>query len=119
MVIEPEVLEYIQGDDVIFEQEPLDRLALEKQIAAFRHDGFWQCMDTKREMERLERLWVEENPPWKLFMESIEMNKNGENCDGEEYITVADLTESYIKGDILFVESDSTCYMYIAQPPTK
>lgn len=67
MVIEPKVLEYIQGDDVIFEQEPLDQLALEKQIAAFRHDGFWQCMDTKREMERLERLWVERNPPWKLW----------------------------------------------------
>ena len=64
MVLEPEVFGYIEGDSTIFERGPMDRLAAEGQLAAFRHDGFWQCMDTKREMEKLGKLIQKNQAPW-------------------------------------------------------
>lgn len=64
MVLEPAVFRYIKDDSVIFEREPMDQLAAERQLAAFRHDGFWQCMDTKREMERLEEMLRIGSAPW-------------------------------------------------------
>lgn len=67
MVLEPSIFDYIEGDTVTFEREPMNRLAKEGQLAAFRHDGFWRCMDTKREMDQLEKLWVTGNVPWKLW----------------------------------------------------
>jgi glucose-1-phosphate cytidylyltransferase len=65
-VLEPEVLEYIGGADVVFEREPLECLAAQNQLAAYRHEGFWQCMDTLRDMRMLERLVEEGEVPWKV-----------------------------------------------------
>jgi glucose-1-phosphate cytidylyltransferase len=66
-VFEPRVLEYISGDDVILERFPLERLAAERQLVAFRHDGFWQCMDTLRDVRLLESLWQQGKAPWKVW----------------------------------------------------
>ncbi len=66
-VLEPEVADYIQGDETLFEREPLERLAREKQLAAYRHDDFWQCMDTIREVNLLEGLWAQGRAPWKVW----------------------------------------------------
>lgn len=66
-VLEPEVLNFIDGDDVMFEQAPLRRLADEGQLSAFRHEGFWQCMDTLRDVRHLESLWQSGTPPWKVW----------------------------------------------------
>jgi glucose-1-phosphate cytidylyltransferase len=65
-VIEPEALQYIEGD-VLWEHAPLERLVEEKQLYAYRHEGFWQCMDTLRDLRYLESLWNSENPPWKVW----------------------------------------------------
>jgi len=66
-VLEPEVLDYIDGDDTAFEREPLERLADEEQLVAHRHDGFWQCMDTLRDVRMLESLWRSDDVPWKVW----------------------------------------------------
>jgi glucose-1-phosphate cytidylyltransferase len=63
-VLEPEVLDYIEGDETVFEHEPLERLAREGQLAAYRHDGFWQCMDTLRDVRLLQSLWESGQAPW-------------------------------------------------------
>lgn len=67
MVMEPSVFELIDGDKTIFEKGPLLELAKTGQLAAYRHEGFWQCMDTKREMDKLEELWKSGNAPWKIW----------------------------------------------------
>lgn len=67
MVLESEVFNYIEGDSTVFEKEPLCRLAEENQINAYKHNGFWQCMDTQREKEMLENLWASGNAPWKVW----------------------------------------------------
>lgn len=67
MVLEPKVLDYIEGDSTFFEQEPLHRLAQDGQISAYEHDGFWQCMDTQREKSKLESLWISGQAPWKVW----------------------------------------------------
>lgn len=66
-VLEPEVFEYIEGDDTQFEKEPLERLAAEGQLMAYKHDAFWQCMDTLRDKHVLETFWQSGNPPWKIW----------------------------------------------------
>ncbi|MCL0088925.1 glucose-1-phosphate cytidylyltransferase [Dehalococcoidia bacterium] len=66
-VLEPEVLDYIGGDDTILERGPLERLAEEEQLVAYKHDGFWQCMDTLRDVRLLESLWQSGKPPWKVW----------------------------------------------------
>lgn len=66
-VLEPEVLDYIEGDAIAWEREPIERLAKEGQLAAYRHDGFWQCMDTLRDVRLLESLWAEGQAPWKVW----------------------------------------------------
>jgi glucose-1-phosphate cytidylyltransferase len=66
-VLEPAVLDYIAGDDIHFEREPLERLASEGQLMGYRHEAFWQCMDTLREKRLLESLWESANPPWKVW----------------------------------------------------
>lgn len=66
-VLEPEIYDYIEGDDTQFEKEPLERLAAEGQLMAYRHDGFWQCMDTLREKYILENLWTSGSAPWKVW----------------------------------------------------
>lgn len=68
MVLEPEIFEYLEGDSTIFEQGPLEKLAGEKKVKAYQHDGFWQCMDTLRDKERLETLWASGNAPWKVWI---------------------------------------------------
>ncbi len=65
-VLEPEVLNYIDGDDTLFEKEPLEGLANDGQLMAYKHESFWQCMDTLRDKVRLESLW-QTNPPWKVW----------------------------------------------------
>lgn len=66
-VLEPEIFDYIDGDDIMWEQQPLERLAANGELMAYRHDSFWQCMDTLREKHILEKLWEEGNPPWKSW----------------------------------------------------
>ncbi len=68
-VLEPSVLDYIEGDETIFEREPLERLASDGQLIAYRHEGFWQCMDTLRDVRLLESLWESRKAPWKLWTE--------------------------------------------------
>ena len=63
MVLNPEVFSYLKDDTTVFEQEPMTRLAAEGQLMSFYHDGFWQCMDTQREMQLLETLWQSGNAP--------------------------------------------------------
>ena len=65
-VLEPDIFDYIDGDATHFEKEPLERLARAGQLMAYRHDSFWQCMDTIRERNLLESLWQSGNAPWKL-----------------------------------------------------
>ena len=67
MVLEPAIFDYLEDDKTIFERAPLNILAKEGQLCAYNHDGFWQCMDTKREMEKLEELWMSGQAPWKKW----------------------------------------------------
>ena len=65
-VIEPAALDYIQ-DDVMWEHAPMEKLAADGRLFAYRHEGFWQCMDTLRDLKYLETLWNNGNPPWKTW----------------------------------------------------
>tara|TARA_B100000767_G_scaffold150779_1_gene141976 strand:+ start:335 stop:1105 length:771 start_codon:yes stop_codon:yes gene_type:complete len=65
-VIEPSFFDLIDNDDTILEREPLERVAERGELMAYHHDGFWQCMDTKRDRESLEELWAAGNAPWKV-----------------------------------------------------
>lgn len=67
MVCQPEVFGYIKGDETVFEKEPLMKLAEQGQLMAYKHDGYWQCMDTKREKEKLDELWDSGRAPWKIW----------------------------------------------------
>lgn len=66
MVLEPEVLDYIAGDETMFEQEPLENLANDGELKAYKHHGFWKCMDTKRDHDALEELW-NIDAPWAVW----------------------------------------------------
>ncbi len=66
-VLEPGVFDYIDGDSTVWEHEPLERLAADGQLMAYRHTSFWQCMDTLREKYILQRLWESGEAPWKLW----------------------------------------------------
>jgi glucose-1-phosphate cytidylyltransferase len=66
-VLEPGALDYIAGDDTPWEHEPLERLAADGQLVAYRHDDFWQCMDTLRDVRLLESLWQTGRAPWKVW----------------------------------------------------
>lgn len=63
-VCQPELFSYIDDDTTILEREPLENLSKEKELVAYKHNGFWQCMDTKRDKDLLEELWQKENTPW-------------------------------------------------------
>ena len=68
MICEPEVTNYIhQGDDSIFEKEPLESIARAGQLRAYQHNGFWKCMDTLRDKVMLNSIWNEGNPKWKTW----------------------------------------------------
>jgi len=64
MVVEPKVFDYLSGDTTIFEREPLENIAKEKQLVAYKHDGFWQCMDTLRDKQYLDKLIENKEAPW-------------------------------------------------------
>jgi len=66
-VVEPGVFDYIDGDDTQWEKEPLEKLARDGQLMAYRHTSFWQCMDTLRDKHLLDDLWQEGNAPWKTW----------------------------------------------------
>lgn len=66
-VLSPRVLDYIGGDDTVWEREPMERLAREGQLSAFPHHGFWQAMDTLRDKNHLEELWIGGRAPWRLW----------------------------------------------------
>ena len=68
-VLEPEVFDYIEGDQTQWEKEPMEQLARDGQLMAYRHPGFWQCMDTLRDKGLLQDLWVKGNAPWKKWEE--------------------------------------------------
>lgn len=65
-VIEPEFLDLIKDDTTILEQEPLEKVASMGELMAFKHDGYWQCLDTKRDRDHLEELWQNGDAPWKI-----------------------------------------------------
>lgn len=67
MVLEPEIFDYLDGPSCVFEKAPLERLASEGQLASYIHKGFWQCMDTKREHDTLEKMWETGTAPWKKW----------------------------------------------------
>ena len=67
MVMEPEVFRYLDGDNCILERAPMQKLSSEGKLGAYRHPGFWQCMDTQRDKNMLEKLWREGQAPWKTW----------------------------------------------------
>ena len=95
MVLEPRVFDYIEGDQTIFEKEPLNKLATEGELMSYTHKGFWQCMDNIREKNLLEQLLIDGVAPWKkmgkrntdnkmmMFMRNIRLSKS---CIGKEEI---------------------------------
>lgn len=66
-VLKPEIFDYIEGDQTVWEKEPMESLAREGQLGAFRHEGFWQPMDTLRDKMYLEDLWTKGTAPWKVW----------------------------------------------------
>lgn len=67
MVLEPKVFDFIEGDNTIFEKEPLEKIASMGELKAYKHEGFWQCMDTQRDKLSLEKLWADGNAPWRKW----------------------------------------------------
>lgn len=67
MVLQPEVFDYLEGDQTVFETTPLQKLVEKGELMSYRHTGFWQCMDTAREKELLETLWANGTAPWKVW----------------------------------------------------
>ena len=67
MVLDPKVLDYIDGDHIMFENEPVERLVEDGQLVAYKHDGFWHCMDTLRDKESLEEMWASGEAKWKRW----------------------------------------------------
>ena len=67
MVMNPEIFNYIEDDATVFEQAPLNALVSMGELNAYTHKGFWQCMDTLREKQKLEQLWESGNAPWKVW----------------------------------------------------
>ena len=66
-VLEPKVMDYVAGDETVWEKEPMEQLARDGQLSAFKHFGFWQPMDTLRDKMYLEDLWAKGKPPWKIW----------------------------------------------------
>lgn len=66
-VLEPAIFNYIEGDNTFWERKPLEDLAKDGQLIAYKHFGFWRCMDTLRDKRELEELWKSGNPPWKIW----------------------------------------------------
>jgi glucose-1-phosphate cytidylyltransferase len=73
LVFEPAIFRYLKGDDASLEGDALEQLASERQLVAYRHEGFWQCMDTPRDKRLLECLWHEGRAPWKIWEDSARL----------------------------------------------
>lgn len=69
MILNPEFFEYIEGDSTVLEKAPLEKVAQLGELMSFKHEGFWQCMDTVREKEKLEELWATGCAPWKVWLD--------------------------------------------------
>lgn len=67
MILEPSIIDYIADDETVFEKEPLESLAKDGELNAYKHHDFWQCMDTVRDKDLLEKLWSSSKPPWKVW----------------------------------------------------
>lgn len=67
MIVDPLIFDFIEGDNTIFERYPIEKMVSINEVVGFKHDGFWQCMDTLREKQKLELLWEEEKAPWKVW----------------------------------------------------
>lgn len=67
MVLEPQVFDYLTDDECVFEAKPLETLAQNGELMSYRHEGFWQCMDSFREKQELEMIWNKGNAPWKMW----------------------------------------------------
>ena len=67
MVLNPEIFDYIDGDDTVFEKKPLETAAAEGQLKAYMHKGFWKCMDTQRDKEQLEKMIASGEAPWMVW----------------------------------------------------
>jgi glucose-1-phosphate cytidylyltransferase len=67
MVLEPEIFDYIKGDETILEKEPLETLAKQNMLNAYKYKGFWKCMDTQRDKNQLEQLLKNDNAKWKVW----------------------------------------------------
>ena len=67
MVFNPDIFDYLKDDHTRLEQDVLEPLADAGRLAAYRHEGFWQCMDTLRDLRLLQSLWESGNPPWRLW----------------------------------------------------
>jgi glucose-1-phosphate cytidylyltransferase len=67
MVMEPGVFDYLHSDEDVLETDLLERLVHDRRLTAYQHDGFWQCMDTVRDRQVLERLWSSGSAPWKRW----------------------------------------------------
>ena len=66
-MLSPKVIDFIEDDQTAWEQQPMQQLAESGQMSCYFHEGFWQPMDTLREMQLLEKLWQSGNPPWKVW----------------------------------------------------
>jgi len=66
-VLEPQIFDYIEGDETIWERDPLENLAKDGQLMAYRHTGFWKPMDTLRDKRELQKLWESGKAPWKIW----------------------------------------------------
>lgn len=66
-VLEPEIFDYLENDETVWEREPMEHLAHERKLAAYKHDHYWQNMDTLRDKALLDNIWDEGNPPWKKW----------------------------------------------------
>ena len=67
MVCNSQIFDYLEDDRTVFEQGPMRKLASEGELKSYYHDGFWQCMDTKREKDKLEAIWASGKAPWKVW----------------------------------------------------
>lgn len=67
MVLSPAIFEYLEDDRTVFEKKPMEKLALNGELMAYIHDGFWQCMDTQRDKEKLDELWESGQAPWRIW----------------------------------------------------
>ena len=64
-MVQPEFFDLIDGDDIMMEREPLEKATQMGELMAYKHQGFWQCMDTKRDHDMLEKLWADNKAPWR------------------------------------------------------